>query len=197
MVFATEHIRFDDISATPDSMSHDASNIRRPNGVLSSIFENISNSVVQVVSVTPPQFSLDPQAQNTTEVGAGFIYDDEGHIVTANHVLAGANNASVVFKDGDRFDANVVGRDAFTDTAVLEIVDNNDSNNNNNTVAAEETTEPSEPVTLELVRACDRRSSCNYRLSICLQDSHDCRYHWTNRLSPLFPISWIFGTQHN
>ena len=61
--------------------------------------------------------------------------------------MAGANNASVVFKDGDRFDANVVGRDAFTDTAVLEIVDNNDSNNNNNT-AAEETTEPSEPVTL-------------------------------------------------
>ena len=144
-VFATEHVRFDDISATPDSMSHDASNISGPNGVLSSIFENVSNSVVQVVSVTPPQFSLDPQAQNTTEVGAGFSYDDEGHIVTANHVLAGANNASVVFKDGDRFDATIVGRDAFTDTAVLEIVDNN---NNSNNSAPEETTRPSEPVIL-------------------------------------------------
>ena len=66
------------------------------------IFDNLSNSVVQIVSVTPPLFSLNPQAQNTTEVGAGFIYDDEGHIVTANHVLAGTNIVSVVFKDGDR-----------------------------------------------------------------------------------------------
>ena len=94
---------------------------------LSTIFDNASNSIVQIVSITPPLFSLNPQALNTTEVGAGFIYDDVGHIVTANHVLAGANNVSVVFKDGDRYDANVIGRDAFTDTAVLEIVDNNNT----------------------------------------------------------------------
>jgi S1-C subfamily serine protease len=147
LVFVAEHVRFDDISATSDSMSHGSSNISSLNGVLSSIFESVSNSVVQVVSITPPLFSLDPQAQNTTEVGAGFIYDDEGHIVTANHVLAGANNASVVYKDGDRIDAIVVGRDAFTDTAVLEVVDSNNNKNNNNT-ASEETTNPSEPVML-------------------------------------------------
>jgi S1-C subfamily serine protease len=93
----------------------------------SPIFDNISNSVVQIVSVTPPLFSLNPQAQNTTEVGAGFIYDDAGHIVTGNHVLAGANNVSVVFKDGDRYNATVVGRDAFTDTAVIKIIDNNNT----------------------------------------------------------------------
>src|SRR5262245_60679895 len=55
---------------------------------LSAIFDNVSNSVVQIVSVIPPLFNLNPQAQNTTEVGAGFIYDDAGHIVTGNHVLA-------------------------------------------------------------------------------------------------------------
>ena len=82
------------------------------------------------MSITPPLFSLNPQAQNNTEVGAGFIYDDEDHIVTANHVLVGASNVSVVFKDGDRFDANVVGRDAFTDTAVLKLVDNNNNTAN-------------------------------------------------------------------
>ena len=76
------------------------------------------------------------------EVGAGFIYDDAGHIVTANHVLAGVNNVSVVFKDGDRYDADVVGRDAFTDTAVLKIVDNN------NNTAAPESVRSSQPVTL-------------------------------------------------
>jgi S1-C subfamily serine protease len=94
---------------------------------LSSIFDNVSNSVVQIVSVIPPLFNLNPQTQNTTEVGAGFIYDDAGHIVTGNHVLAGANNVSVVFKDGDRYNATVVGRDAFTDTAVIKIIDNNNT----------------------------------------------------------------------
>ena len=108
---------------------------------LSIIFENVSNSIVQIVSITPPLFSLNPQAQNTTEVGAGFIYDNVGHIVTANHVLAGANRVSVVFKDGDRYDAKVVGRDAFTDTAVLEIV-------NGNNTASPEIARTSEPVTL-------------------------------------------------
>jgi S1-C subfamily serine protease len=104
------------LSATSTAETDDA---------LSAIFENISNSIVQIVSITPPLFSLNPQAQNTTEVGAGFIYDDGGHIVTANHVLAGADNVSVVFKDGDRYDAYVVGRDAFTDTAVLKLVESN------------------------------------------------------------------------
>jgi S1-C subfamily serine protease len=108
---------------------------------LSAIFDNVSNSVVQVVSITPPLFSLNPQAQNTTEVGAGFIYGDEGHIVTANHILAGANMASVVFRDGDRYDANVIGRDVFTDTAVLRLMQVN------NTTTPESLPSP-EPVTL-------------------------------------------------
>jgi S1-C subfamily serine protease len=108
---------------------------------LSAIFDNASSSIVQVVSITPPLFNLNPQAQNTTEVGAGFIYDDAGHIVTANHVLAGANTVSVVFKDGDRYNATVVGRDAFTDTAVLKIEGNNNT-------AVPNTVRSSGPVTL-------------------------------------------------
>jgi S1-C subfamily serine protease len=110
--------------------------------ILSSIFDNVSNSVVQVVSVIPPLFNLNPQTQNTTEVGAGFIYDEAGHIVTGNHVLAGANNVSVVFKDGDRYNATVVGRDAFTDIAVIRIIANN------NTALTPEDTISFEPVTL-------------------------------------------------
>ena len=108
--------------------------------VLSSIFDNVSNSIVQIVSVTPPLFNLNPQSQNTTEVGAGFIYDDAGHIVTANHVLAGANSVSVVFKDGDRYNATVVGRDAFTDTAVLKIGDNNNTTFNETNISSVQVT---------------------------------------------------------
>ena len=115
------------ISAGSVSMISDTTNVGDSDNILSSIFDNVSNSIVQVVSVIPPLFNLNPQAQNTTEVGAGFIYDDAGHIVTGNHVLAGANNASVVFKDGDRYNATVVGRDAFTDTAVIKIIANNNT----------------------------------------------------------------------
>lgn len=115
------------ISASSVSMISDTTNVGDSDNILSSIFDNVSSSIVQVVSVIPPLFNLNPQAQNTTEVGAGFIYDDAGHIVTGNHVLAGANNASVVFKDGDRYNATVVGRDAFTDTAVIKIIANNNT----------------------------------------------------------------------
>ena len=115
------------ISAGSVSMISDTTNVGDSDNILSSIFDNVSSSIVQVVSVIPPLFNLNPQAQNTTEVGAGFIYDDAGHIVTGNHVLAGANNASVVFKDGDRYNATVVGRDAFTDTAVIKIIANNNT----------------------------------------------------------------------
>lgn len=110
---------------------------------LPAVFDNVSNSVVQVVSITPPLFNLNPQAQNTTEVGAGFIFDNEGHIVTANHILAGANRASIVFRDGDRYDSEVMGRDAFTDIAVLRVTQGNNTATNTS-----ETLPFSEPVTL-------------------------------------------------
>lgn len=115
------------ISASPASATTGTTYVNDSGASLSSIFDNVSNSVVQIVSVIPPLFNLNPQTQNTTEVGAGFIYDDAGHIVTGNHVLAGANNVSVVFKDGDRYNATVVGRDAFTDIAVIKIIDNNNT----------------------------------------------------------------------
>src|SRR4030095_10677997 len=119
---------YDSYSTFTTSASNPGTTIvRNLDDPLSTIFDNVSNSVVQVVSVIPPLFNLNPLAQNTTEVGAGFIYDNDGHIVTGNHVLAGANNVSVVFKDGDRYNATVVGRDAFTDTAVIKIIDNNNT----------------------------------------------------------------------
>ena len=57
--------------------------------------------------------------------GTGFIIDDEGHIVTNNHVIAIngrlASNITVTLSNGDDFEADVVGRDPGTDIAVLRI----------------------------------------------------------------------------
>lgn len=54
--------------------------------------------------------------------GSGVVFDSEGHIVTNNHVVAEAENVSVIFSDGNRYDADVIGTDRLTDIAVLEVI---------------------------------------------------------------------------
>ena len=53
--------------------------------------------------------------------GSGFVYDDEGHIVTNAHVVQGADEVVVTFADGREVRARVVGSDPSTDLAVLKI----------------------------------------------------------------------------
>jgi S1-C subfamily serine protease len=53
--------------------------------------------------------------------GSGFIYDDQGHIITNNHVVAGANNIVVSFTDGSQKEASVVGTAPDADLAVIQV----------------------------------------------------------------------------
>jgi putative serine protease PepD len=53
--------------------------------------------------------------------GSGFVLDDEGHIVTNAHVVAGADDISVTFSDGSKADATIVGTDPSTDLAVIDV----------------------------------------------------------------------------
>jgi serine protease Do len=53
--------------------------------------------------------------------GSGFIISKEGHILTNNHVVAGADKISVELADGRTTDAEVVGTDAESDVAVIRI----------------------------------------------------------------------------
>jgi len=53
--------------------------------------------------------------------GSGVVYDDEGHIITNEHVVAAGNTYEVVLSDGRIYPAEVVGADAMTDLAVLEV----------------------------------------------------------------------------
>ncbi|MFQ5935798.1 MAG: DegQ family serine endoprotease [Acidiferrobacterales bacterium] len=54
-------------------------------------------------------------------VGSGFIVDPSGHVVTNNHVVNGAEKITVVLNDGTRYPAEIKGRDAKTDLALLKI----------------------------------------------------------------------------
>ena len=53
--------------------------------------------------------------------GSGFVWDGSGHVVTNAHVIEGASAAAVQLADGRAFQAQLVGRDAAHDLAVLRI----------------------------------------------------------------------------
>ncbi len=53
--------------------------------------------------------------------GSGFVYDTQGHIVTNNHVVEDAEEIWVTFYDGTVAKARVVGRDVFSDLAVIRV----------------------------------------------------------------------------
>ena len=58
-------------------------------------------------------------------VGSGVIFNAEGHILTNNHVVEGAQKITVTLPDGRAFDGTVVGRDPDTDLAVVKIAGDN------------------------------------------------------------------------
>ncbi|MEQ1754496.1 MAG: Do family serine endopeptidase [Micropepsaceae bacterium] len=53
--------------------------------------------------------------------GSGFVVEANGYMVTNNHVVANATDIEVVFADGKKFKAKLIGRDEPTDIAVLKI----------------------------------------------------------------------------
>ena len=59
--------------------------------------------------------------QRVTSLGSGFVIDATGVIVTNNHVIAEADKIAVILSDKTRLDAEVIGRDAKTDLALLRI----------------------------------------------------------------------------
>lgn len=53
--------------------------------------------------------------------GTGFIIDDQGHIVTNQHVVSGSDRLEVIFSDGEKRAADLVGTDPLSDLAVVRV----------------------------------------------------------------------------
>ena len=63
-----------------------------------------------------------PQApQYSQALGSGFLWDQQGHIVTNNHVIDGADKVEVTYSDGTTVSAKVVGKDPDSDLAVIKV----------------------------------------------------------------------------
>jgi len=53
--------------------------------------------------------------------GSGVIYGSDGYLITNDHVVEGADEVTVVFADGARYPAEIIGTDPLTDLAVLSV----------------------------------------------------------------------------
>jgi S1-C subfamily serine protease len=86
------------------------------------IFRRISPSVVHITTLETQRdfFSLNVQ-QVPSGTGTGFVWDDQGHIVTNFHVIQGATAARVTLADQSTHKASLVGAFADRDLAVLKI----------------------------------------------------------------------------
>ncbi len=58
-----------------------------------------------------------------TGLGSGFVVNDDGYVLTNNHVVEGAQSLQVQLMDEQIFDAEVVGADKETDLAVIKLKD--------------------------------------------------------------------------
>ncbi len=62
-----------------------------------------------------------PRARQAQSLGSGFVIDPSGIVITNNHVVGDANDILVIFTDGRKLKAKVVGKDPKVDVAVLKV----------------------------------------------------------------------------
>lgn len=86
------------------------------------LYKRVKNAVVEVHAANGVggETPFGDQAPGEA-TGSGFVIDDEGHIVTNQHVVDGAQSVRVEFADGTEVDAEVVGTDPSSDIAVLDV----------------------------------------------------------------------------
>jgi S1-C subfamily serine protease len=93
---------------------------------VSEVYRAVADGVVEIaVTGGGPAGNPSPfdqqDAPQTRAQGSGFVYDDQGRIVTNHHVVDGADSIEVTLADGSSYDARLLGSDPSTDLAVLQI----------------------------------------------------------------------------
>lgn len=99
------------IGIAPVNMTQAIGEVTHPNDVFTSVYEEASESVV-AISVLSEQGG---------GAGSGFVIDADGHIVTNAHVVDGATEIVVNFRDGTITRAELIGTDLASDIAVIKV----------------------------------------------------------------------------
>jgi 2-alkenal reductase len=98
-------------------------NVQTDSAVIDAV-KNVGPAVVTVINNMNAQSAFTPfglQRVQPTASGSGVIISPEGYIVTNNHVVQDARSLEVIFADGKRASASLVGADQFSDLAVIKV----------------------------------------------------------------------------
>lgn len=124
LVGGVAYERLDDADGTFSGGLADVDTVSEPplpadNGSIASVANKMLPSTVQVVAAY--------EGEDGGATGSGFVLDRQGHVVTNNHVVAGAAEddgpIEIVDREGNRYDAEIVGRSPVYDLAVLRVPD--------------------------------------------------------------------------
>jgi 2-alkenal reductase len=85
------------------------------------VVKMVSPAVVTVINEQQVQLQNGSSSLQPVGSGTGFIIDKDGHIVTNWHVVNGGSEFQVVFSDGTRVDAKLIGSDQVSDLAVVKV----------------------------------------------------------------------------
>jgi putative serine protease PepD len=88
---------------------------------ISDIYQSTYKGVVEITVTSGGSPTPFGGQESQQALGSGFVIDEQGHIVTNEHVVDGATSIKVRLWDGKTYDATLVGSDASTDLAVIKV----------------------------------------------------------------------------
>jgi S1-C subfamily serine protease len=121
------------------NIQNDFSNIQREFSTLKSTLDNQGRQIQDLQQqiaiqeyINKTRFMPWPEIYNQTKhsvvlvetninLGSGFVYDNEGHIVTNYHVVEESTTIQVTFLDGNASEATLIGEDPYSDLAVIRV----------------------------------------------------------------------------
>lgn len=106
------------LSVTEDSAIIDT--VKKSEPAVVTVINTLQSGAQQSPQQQDPFGPNGPSGGNIAE-GSGVIIDNSGHIITNNHVVDGASHLDVVFNDGTKVSAQLVGTDPISDIAVLKV----------------------------------------------------------------------------
>jgi S1-C subfamily serine protease len=86
-----------------------------------SVVKSVGPAVVTVINNVDASQERSLGMGSPTALGTGVIIDNRGYIVTNNHVIENQQSLEVIFSDGKRASATLVGADPFSDLAVVKV----------------------------------------------------------------------------
>lgn len=109
------YLIFNSNTKTSSNIVKNVSEVEVVENSISTSVEKVYDAIVVVMTY---------KNQKVVATGTGFIYkkdEKNGYIITNNHVVDGGDNVKIMFNNGSAVDANVLGKETFSDIAVLTL----------------------------------------------------------------------------